>query len=329
MIISVSSQHTITKVYALDLYDRSHHIELDNESRLENGWYQLNFPYTGQKNEITDIKINGESIGNTLYTGFYVDGHGNTHQPACAMWDDRGVFKIWIHTQLGVLLERFLHQIANGKFGKNLFQDYMLTVDRPVKLKKQWPESIKTFFSNGDGPNWWHKNSPEVPYKVLDSITVSKADLLRESETLCVHKDKIFAGKVIINSVRQSCQPELPFYQLDEKRFPNFAKLVKQIGFKNILTIDTQVLEPNSFLRMHKDDDYQKDVVPYIRGCKKFYWTLTDAGDCYFKIGKSGLLPLNRPALINNVEHVHSVVSERDSTRTILSIYGEIVDDKY
>ena len=87
------------------------------------------------------------------------------------MWDDRGVFKIWIHTQLGVLLERFLHQIANGKFGKNLFQDYMLTVDRPVKLKKQWPESIKTFFSNGDGPNWWHKNSPEVQILPKHNLT--------------------------------------------------------------------------------------------------------------------------------------------------------------
>ena len=204
----------------------------------------------------------------------------------------------------------------------------MLTVDRPVALKKQWPESIKTFFSNGDGPNWWNKTSADVPYKVLNNVDVLKADLLRESLSLCKYKDKIFNGKVTINSIRETCQPELPFYQLDENKFPNFAKLVKQIGFKNILTIDTQVLEPNSFLRIHKDDDYQKDVFPYIRGCKKFYWTLTDASDCYFKIGKSGLLPLNKPALINNVEHVHSVVSERDSNRTILSIYGEIEDDK-
>jgi len=49
MIISVTSQHTITEVYALDLHDRSHHIELGKESRLDDGWYQLNFPYTGQK----------------------------------------------------------------------------------------------------------------------------------------------------------------------------------------------------------------------------------------------------------------------------------------
>mgnify|MGYP001334649187 CR=1 FL=1 len=328
MKITVESQHKITEVYALDLQDRSHHIELDHESRLDDGWYQLHFPYTGQKNEISDIKINGESIGNILYTGFYVDGNGNTHQPACAMWDDKGIFKIWIHTQLGVLFQRFLQQIANNKFGKNLFTDYLLTVDRPVILKKQWPESIKTFFSNGDGPNWWDKTSSFVPYKILENITVSKEDLLRESKTLCNYNDKIFNGKVIINSVRESCNPELPFYRLDKKLYPNFAKLVEQIGFKNLLTIDTQVLEPNSFLRMHKDDDYQKDVFPYIRGCKKFYWTLTEDKDCFFKIGKSGLLPLNKPTLINNVDHVHSVVSERDSTRTILSIYGEIIDDK-
>jgi len=328
MKLSVKSHLKIDEVFLKNLWNERINVELDKDIIINDGWYEVNFPYTGNKNEITDISINDESIAHLLHTGYYVDGNGDWHQPASAMWDEGGVFKIWIHTKIGIMFERFMNEIANGKFGSRLFDDYMLTVDKPVTLKKQWPESIRTFFGHGDGPHWWNKNKDTVPYKVINNVKINKDDVLRETQRICVHADKIFNGKVTINSVRKSCQPELPFYQLDSEACPNLKKLVDTIGFTNILTIDTQILEPNSFLRMHKDDIYEEDVLPYIRNCKKFYWTLTDHTECYFKIGKSGLLPLDKPTLINNVEHVHSVVSERNDYRTILSIYGELPDDK-
>lgn len=328
MKLSVKAHTSITKVFLKNLWDETINIDLDKDIKIDDGWYELNFPYTGEKNEITDIAINDESIGHLLHIGYYVDGNGDKHQPASAMWDDGGVFKIWIHTKLGVMFERFMGEIANGKFGKSLFNDYMFTVDKPLVLKKKWPESIRTFFGYGDGPHWWNKKSQYVPYRIVDPLDLDKDDVLKETQKVCIHTRKIFNGKVTINSVRKSCEPELPFYKLDSESCPALKKLIDAIGFTNILTIDTQILQPNSFLRMHKDDDYPEEVFPYIRNCKKFYWTLSDNAECYFKIGKSGLLPLDKPALINNVEHVHSVVSERNDYRTILSIYGELPDDK-
>ena len=329
MKLSVKSQIQISKVFLKSLCGHCTSVELDKDIQIKDGWYEINFPYTGERTEITDIAINDESVRHLLYTGYYVDGNGTYHQPASAMWDTSGVFKIWIHTKLGVMFDRFMEEIPNGKFGSKLFDEFMLTVDRPIELKKQWPESIMTFFGHGDGPHWWSKkNRSLLPYEVIDDPQVDKNAVIKETQNICRYTKKIFNGKVTINSVRESCRPELPFYELDSQACPNLKKLIDTIGFTNILTIDTQILEPNSFLRMHKDDIYEKDVLPYIRNCKKFYWTLSDPSECYFKISRSGLLPLDKPALINTVKYVHSVVSQRSDFRIILSIYGELPDDK-
>lgn len=331
MKLSIKSHQEINKVFLKNLWDDEIHVKLDIDIDLKDGWYELNLPYTGVKNEINDILINDESISHLIYTGYYTDGSGKIHQPATAMWDDGGVFKIWIHTKLGIMFERIMGEISNGKFGSILFDDYMLTVDKPVKLKDLCTESVRTFFGQGDGPHWWNKKSDHLPYKVIKNIDISKDDILAECQQICKYTDRFFYGKITINSIRENCQPKLPFYDLDSDKCPNLKKLIDHVGFKGILDIDSQTLEPNSCIRMHIDDvnsNWDADVLPYIGPCKTFYWLLSNNSDFFFKIGKGGLLPLDRPLLINNMKHVHSVVNQKTEPCKILSIYGELPDDK-
>jgi len=331
MKISVDSNVKIQKSFLLNLYNERIDFVIDKDFDLPDGWYELNLPYTGTKTEISDIKINGETIKWPIYTGWYIDGNGTRHQPATAMWDNGGVFKIWLHTNISVFIERTLTEIHHKDFGKDLSKDYTFTVDRPLRLKRQWPESVQRFFTTGDGPHWWKLGTQYTPYRILDLDLPPVEKILEECNRICEHKWTFHNDAVEVKSISPN-DNELPFCDMSVYDVPYLKNLIKQIGYTNILEMGISRMSPGAYLPMHRGtENYDKKSYPYTKGCKKFYWALTEYKDWYFKLGKSGIIPLENPCLINTTEHVHSVINERDENlpdRWIFSIYGELPDDK-
>ena len=111
MKITIESTKPITENFLLDISENKIDFILDESLPLKEGWYELNLPYTGQRTKIKDIKINDESIVETLWSAIYIDGEGNKVQPTSYLCDEGGVMKIWIHTNLGVMLDRLLTEI--------------------------------------------------------------------------------------------------------------------------------------------------------------------------------------------------------------------------
>ena len=97
MKISIESKNKIDKIFLINLEGQKIFFDLDTYFSIPEGWYELNLPYTGTQNDIKDIKINDETIKWTIYTAYYIDGHGSIHQPATSIWDEGGILKIWIH----------------------------------------------------------------------------------------------------------------------------------------------------------------------------------------------------------------------------------------
>ena len=58
MKISIESTSPINENYLVDLTGNRIDFKLDENFSLEQGWYELNLPYTGHKTEIKDVKIN-------------------------------------------------------------------------------------------------------------------------------------------------------------------------------------------------------------------------------------------------------------------------------
>ena len=327
MKISIVSTRPIQKSFLIDLSGNQIDFQLDTELTLADGWYELNLPYTGQQSEIKDIKINNESIIHTLYTGHYVDGNGKKHQPGAAIWDEGGVMKLWIHTNLGVFLDRIFTEIDGGDFGNNLDKKYVFTIDRPFTLKNKFPESIQTYLSHGDGPHWWKSDTDYTPYRILDIDTPSVDDIIGEMNQISVREIKgAFKGVMDIKTNSPS-QSDLPFLQVDWSKAPKMKELlIEKVGYRNILSISMQTLHPRKHLFLHRDDHYNRKKYPFIRGCKKFYWPLDgDWSNNYFKLGKAGVVPFkNRPCLINTLEHTHTAVNDSDEPRSVLIVYGDL-----
>ncbi len=330
MKISIESNTPIKENFLVGLAGNRIDFKLDEHFSIDEGWYELNLPYTGQRTEIKDVKLNDESIEHTLYTGYYMDGNGTQHQPAAAMWDDGGVMKLWIHTKLGVFLDRVFTEIDGGDFGKNLYKKYVFTVDRPCVLQNEFPESIKSYLASGDGPHWWKKDTDYTPYRILDIETPAVDDIIDEMDAIN-ERDITGAFRGVMDIKTNSpTKSDLPFLEMDWSKAPKMKELLMdKVGYKNILSISMQTLYPKSHLFMHRDDHYSRKKYSVIRGCKKFYWPLKgDWSKNHFKLGKAGVVPFkNRPCLINTLEHTHTAVNDSDEPRSVLIVYGDLPGD--
>lgn len=322
MRLSITSDHPLQQYHLTDVKGTHHQFEIDEEFDLPHGWYELRVDYIDTKIEIKDIKINGSSIRHMIYTGFYTDGDGRIHQPGCAVWDKGGAFKIWIHTELGVMFQRVFEAIKNGDFGGNLFKDYILTIDRPLITKDFWPTHIKSFFANAHGPQWWPLRHSSTPWRRCNIGQVNVNQLLTDLGNFCTHSYTVKKGYEI--KQHKNKKSDLPFIELKDIESTTIRNLVKSIGYKRLIDISVQTLAPGVFIDIHRDDHSKRKAYPYMRGCKKFYWTCKNAEDVHFKLGRSGCLPHNEPLLINTIEQPHSVINEGSKTKTTIIAYGEL-----
>jgi hypothetical protein len=323
MKLSVISDSLLQKFYLKDLSNNILDIDLDTDQNLKSGWYELCIEYVDTKIEISDILINDSSISHMIYTGYYTDGNGTIHQPATAVWDTGGVFSIWIHTELGIMYQRVYEAIRNGDFGKNLFDNYILTVDRPFVTKNIWPDHIRSFYANAHGPQWWYNNNKYTPWKYCDLPDYDTDELLRELEPLTIHHSTRKNGNYCIKQIKEYAS-DLPFIEIQDIPSALVRDFVSNVGYKRIIDISVQTLSPGTYIDIHRDDHYKRKAYPYMRGCKKLYWAVKAHKGVYFKQGRSGILPLDKPLLLNTIEHAHSVIHEGDQVRTSILVYGEL-----
>jgi len=336
MKIDIESTHPIEKYYLKSLSDEHINFKLGEEFFIEHdGWYELNIPYSGTKNEFQDIVLNGVSLEELIYTGYYTDGQNKIHQPATAVWDMGGCFRIWLHSNVGVFMERTIRCLRNGDFGTNLFDKYSLIVDRPYDIESSYPTEIRSFFKTGEGPYWWRNDSESLPYRSIPTPDLDKDLIIKECETLCTY-EKTIAPKhkegqeYYVKSSHPDCIFDLPFADFDPLKFPTVKKLLDFIGMKRPLSIGLNTLNPGKHFHIHRDSiNYSRKGYRYVKGCKVFYWLLTDPEDVHFKFGRCGLLPLDTPLFINSIEHVHSVVNQSNKPRLVISVTGEYHNDKY
>jgi hypothetical protein len=322
MKLSVTSDNPLQNFYLKDLSNNTFQISLDTEQNIPHGWYELCVEYVDTKIEISDIQINGDSIKHMIYTGYCTDGNGTVHQPATAVWDTGCVFTIWIHTEIGEMYMRTYEAIRNGDYGQNLFENYTLTVDRPLITKGNWPERIRSFYATAHGPQWWYKEDM-VPWRYCNLPEYDTDELLSELQPLMTYTEERYNRGYCISQIKEYAS-DLPFIELDDISSPLVRDFVSSVGYTRLLDISIQTLSPGTYIDIHRDDHYKRAAYPYMKGCKKLYWACKAHEGVYFKQGRGGILPLDKPLLLDTIEHPHAVIHEGDKVRTSILVYGEL-----
>jgi hypothetical protein len=330
MKLSIDSNYPLEKYDLEDLEDNLFKINLDAETNLPDGWYKLVVEYTGDKIEISDIKINDQSIRYYIYTGFFQETSGKIHQPACAVWTE-GQFNIWIHTNLGYMIQKLEESIRPGEHGQNLFEKYFLTVDKAVQVDKGFRNDIKAYFKNANGPRWWRKGDVNNPYAPCDVNLkdINKSKLIAELEQ---NFTKVYSydipGKdganIQVTAKKLKDSNELPFIELVDVPGSITRDLCGRLGYKRILNITFNVLPSGGSFNPHLDNFYHKDTYDYLIGSNNFLWSLSDDPKAnYFKLSEAGMLPIQHGAFVNLGKFSHCTANQSDSERILLTIHGD------
>lgn len=336
MKITVDSTQPIEKYYLKNLKDEQIEFTFDSEFNLQDDWYNLYIEYTGTHIDINDIKLNNWSINHLIYTGFFTEqATGKKFQPANAVWAP-GYYSIWIHTQLGHMMQTHLESVRGGDYGTDLFQTYLFTVDKFVELSTEWPEEIRSYFAQANGPRWWHKLSKYTPYELcpVSLDTIDKTKLISDLPQDCPIKlDYEILGK----GDKQGRMPGIairknsvyPFIEIDSLQGTELQKLCKLLGYKRILNVTLQTQHPDVAFDVHIDDHYKRDCREYIEGPVVFLWDLANnTQGHHFKLGKSGLVPLSNGVFFNQMYHSHGSFNSGTEDRPLLIIHGDR-DKKY
>ena len=218
-----------------------------------------------------------------------------------------------------------LAQIFNGDYGKNLFNDYLLTVDRPMKLPDDFPVDLQGFFGHGTGPKWWHKNKQPLPYKELDVDFTEMFDQIEHIEMQCQvdmkesAKSKLWTHKSWDGQSVHTATAK----DFDDCSFNGFGKYFQQMGYKQIYQLYIASLGPRGFIHMHIDDHYTSKNYNDIKGNTKFYCSYANADQVFFKMAGVGCIPIEKPLMIDAGSFPHAVVNLSDTqTRKTLNLTG-------
>ena len=257
------------------------------------------------RNDITDIKIGGESIKHCLNSGNNtIDG-----------------YEIWLHGDPAQYFSRIAECIAQDDLltFKSLKDKYLITESWNTQVDGDFiPTSVKQFFAMGEGPHWYHKDDfHNLPYIQHDGDVDTDVDLDEDLQ----FTDTKFYGQGQCKSLK--AQPVLPTIKLEQIKNKKLRDVMGSFGYTEILQMQYVELQPNSVLPIHMDDFTYEDGKSIIDGPTQLYCVLSgDYKDIKFKFKNVGLIDVSKPIFINNRRFVHSLVYTGSIPRGVLLAYG-------
>jgi len=331
MLIDVLSNKPLQTFYLKDLLDNRINFDINKEFNIPTGWYNLIIEYTGDSTSVDDIIINGQTIGYYIYTGFFTDKEKRKIQPGTVLYDE-GFYSIWIHTEIGMMIQTLEEQIPRKNFGTNLFNNFLLTVDKPAMLPSGYPEIIKSYFRIGNGPRWWKKNNIITPYEVMSPELLSdinQTKLLDQVDKICaIHTESSFhnakSNTPRIGTKQKMLQNSyLPFVEIEDLAGYELQETCKRVGFNRILNIGLQVQYPGESFAPHVDSHDELETKKHVQGPCSFLWDLSEnKTGHYYKLSQAGLVPLEHGVFFNE-NYSHSSYNDSNEPRPLLIIHGE------
>lgn len=310
-IINILTDDPIDNFIIEDLNGNEKTVKNNSSISLELSWYLLKL----SNNKIKDILIDNSEVGKFKHTGYYEDN----------------IFKIWIHPNIGHMLSTLMSQINISDFNNELYEKYLLTVDRPIDIGKQFPVHIQGFFAHGSGPKWWNKQKRPLPYIVIEDPEIlqmmehievlekhldTRADFSNKKSQKLLYNDQWYGDGWKMESYSKASPKDY-----DTESFSGFGKYFKKLGFKQLYQVYTAYLGPNGYINLHTDGTLQRKTEN--AGNTRLYYSYSNTDEVYFKMVGVGLLPMNTPILIDPGSFVHSVVNlSPTNTRKSLIVTG-------
>jgi hypothetical protein len=336
MLIDIQANKPLGNYYLMSLEDKSIDFTNGIEFDIKDGWYKLVIEYPESKLKIQEIKINNESLDRLIFTGWFLEeSTQNKIQPGLVLYT-KGQWEIWLHTNMGMMWQTLLESIVNTDFGSNLFEKYIHTVDKPIYLNDDYPQIIKGFFSNGNGPRYWKKNNIVTPYKTLDPDVLKNIDrkkLHNEMKAMCtfVKDSKKFAFPAKDKPIKGGRRAfrkgpyswDSPFTKIEELPGEELQRLCKILKFEELYTVTLQTQYPGETFAPHVDVHREEETKIHMQGPCSFILDLAeDTRGHHFKVGRSGCIPVDHGTFFN-FNYAHATYNESNTIRPLCILNGK------
>lgn len=337
MLIDIQANKPLGNYYLLSLEDQRIDFTNNVEFNVADGWYKLVIEYPGSKLKIEDIKVNNEDLHRLIWSGWFLEeGSQNKIQPSLVLYT-KGQWEIWLHTNMGLMWQTLLESIVDTDFGGNLFEKYMHTVDKPIYLADEYPAIIKGFFSVGNGPRYWRKNSVVTPYNTLEPDVLQDIDrkkLYNEMTEMCKYEKDTFnkyafsANNVPIKGGRRAFRKgpyswDDAFTKVEELPGEELQRLCKILQFEELYTVTLQTQYPGETFAPHVDVHSEKETKIHMQGPCSFILDLAEnTTGHHFKVGSSGCIPVDHGTFFN-FNYAHATYNESDNIRPLCILNGK------
>jgi len=285
-----------------------------NNFELLSDWQLLTIEHDGSiEYEIKDLKIDGQSIRENIYTGWYTNTQGQRSNPRNYFLKEPAKWSIVVHSDISVFKERLCNQITNGDFGSDLFERYQWFLDIGHPLTGQYSSQVNKFFARSQGLNLYPKHDyvlhPFVSLNIpMDQVAIYN-ELIKTDIIPSAAPHSQWGGKII-----------------DLTDYPVLTNWLKNVGIKDLNHVDIRVLYANGHIELHRDWDRHKEDSGIGIVMKHLHVPVMNTNGSKIKISGGTVMP-DCVNLFNNESFTHSGVNESDTDRYVVIVNAPITKE--
>jgi hypothetical protein len=311
---------------------------------IPNGFHMLEIalvnPSTNVNVRINAAELDGVDFKQTLYTMFKKEGK-NKHQTTVLTSNDRVLYLPFINP-ISAWIASCSEKIPDALYAGGLYENLAVFYPESITVPSTYPKLVQDFFSTNLD---FHTHPAEllndayynqqVPYAdLIGKIQYDEdqlyAELMSELEylksTARIPFEHEYNGHWLANDLIFSAPDEYSLdtkFNIDKTRVPTLYKLFKELDLDVIVHAFLGILGPNEFIAPHSDNYVSyPEIIKHFGGCSQIYIPIKFKQGNYFKLNNVGLLPLDRPILINNHNFCHALVNNSSDYRFGIGIVG-------
>jgi hypothetical protein len=298
-----------------------------HEALMHNGWQMLLVKPEGDLIKIDDILINGQSISEILYTGWFEESQtGVITCPATYVDQKTGHFKLMVHSNLGVMRAHYKTVLPDGKYGTDLFDEYYVMCDSGTSVPEVVEStSVRSFFEHPYGPFYYKKGSDTAPYYVVneefnqDIAATEVLELLSQSSS-ATHYSRHKGWSVLRDHNKGPGNTDWSnVYSVNEHRdeLPYVTNWLLSLGITELYGLYINKLEPGGFVEIHIDG-CEAPVSP-----KMYIPVKVPSPGAPLKFMHGGVSNLTHPMLVNTHQFAHAACNYSNEPRYVITVYGD------
>ena len=300
------------------------------------------------KVQIKSGSVDGVDFRQTLYTMFVWSG--SERKQTTILTERDSELYLPFANPISWWLSNCTEKIPGQYFHSKMYEELSVYYPESIDISKKYPKLVQDFFKVNmnfhvhskkllDHP--YYNNS--VPYanlpkkidydetKLFDEL-MSESDYLKQTARIPSQHtyNKISSpNRWLVNDLIMSPPDEYNLerkFLIDRTRVPILYSIFEQLDLDVIVHAFLGILGPGEFASPHIDDYVNNElVIEKFGGCSQIYIPINFKKGNYFKLNNVGLLPTDRPILINNHNFTHALINDSDEYRFGIAIVGSPV----